>query len=120
MNERCCIFTECVPGKCSFVFVHFEQILSLMGLNVFSLLFGFSALLAGGLATKQPVLLSTSQQVSLLFLVLLNKSLTLTARRLFWINKQQQILYIRNNQCNLLYLSLFTKLFLRCVFVYCI
>lgn len=41
-----------------------EQILSLMGLNVFSLLFGFSTLLADSLTAKQPVLLSTGQQVS--------------------------------------------------------
>lgn len=50
----------------------FEQIIGLMGLNVFSLLFGFSALLANSLVAKQPVALSTSQQVSLLSQLLLN------------------------------------------------
>lgn len=91
MNLSCCIFTDCAPGKCSFVFIRLEQILSLMGLNIFSLLFGFSTLLAYSLTAKQqqPVLLSTAQQVSLL---LPNKLLTLTVRRLLGINKQQQIL----------------------------
>ncbi|TNN00856.1 hypothetical protein fugu_012102 [Takifugu bimaculatus] len=37
-------------------------IIGLMGLNVFSLLFGFSALLANSLVAKQPVALSTDQQ----------------------------------------------------------
>lgn len=70
MNLRCCIFPDWAPGKspakCSFVFMHLEQILILMGLNVFSLLFGFSTLLAHSLTARQPVLLSTGQQVSLL------------------------------------------------------
>lgn len=68
MNLRCCIFPDWAPGKspakCSFVFMHLEQILILMGLNVFSLLFGFSTLLAVSLTPRQAVLLSTSQQVS--------------------------------------------------------
>ncbi|XP_011605278.2 transmembrane protein 253 isoform X1 [Takifugu rubripes] len=38
------------------------KIIGLMGLNVFSLLFGFSALLANSLVAKQPVALSTDQQ----------------------------------------------------------
>lgn len=88
MNLRCCIFTDCAPGKCSFVFIRLEQILSLMGLNVFCLLFGFSTLLAGSLIAKPLVLLSTGQQVSLLLLVLLNKLLTLTDRRHLGISEQ--------------------------------
>lgn len=76
MNGRCCTLTDCSPGKFSFVFPQLEQILSLMVLNVFSLLFGFSTLLAASLTAKQPVLLSTGQQVSLRLLVLLNKLLT--------------------------------------------
>lgn len=70
MNLRCCILPDWAsgksPAKCGFVFMHLEQILILMGLNVFSLLFGFSTLLADSLIVKQPVLLSTGQQVSLL------------------------------------------------------
>uniref|UniRef100_H3DKS4 Si:dkey-30c15.13 n=1 Tax=Tetraodon nigroviridis TaxID=99883 RepID=H3DKS4_TETNG len=38
------------------------KVLSLMGLNVVSLLLGFSTLLADSLTAKQPVLLSTGQQ----------------------------------------------------------
>lgn len=46
--------------------IHLQQIIVLMGLNVFSLLFGFSALLANSLASIEPVALRTSQQVTLL------------------------------------------------------
>ncbi|KAM9352382.1 transmembrane protein 253 [Symphorus nematophorus] len=38
------------------------KIISLMSLNIFSLLFGFSALLANGLRSTQPVTLNTNQQ----------------------------------------------------------
>lgn len=50
----------------------FEQIIGLMGLNVFSLLFGFSALLANSLVAKKLVALSTDQQVSQLSQLFLN------------------------------------------------
>lgn len=42
-----------------------EQVVTLMSLNVFSLLFGFSALLANSIATARPVTLKTNQQVTL-------------------------------------------------------
>lgn len=62
-----------VPAVNAVLYSHtFEQIIGLMGLNVFSLLFGFSALLANSLVAKQPVALSTDQQVSLLSQLLLN------------------------------------------------
>lgn len=59
------------------MFTHLGQIVSLMGLNAFSLLFGFSALLANSLVAKKPVAFSSHQQVSLLSTVLLNIVLTL-------------------------------------------
>lgn len=74
---KCGIFTDCARGKCSSVFTHLEQIIGLIGLNTFSLLLGFSALLANSIMAKQPVAFSTAQQVSLLFFVLLNMLLTL-------------------------------------------
>lgn len=40
------------------------QVTTLLGLNLFSLLFGFSALLAYSLGSAQPVKLNTNQQVT--------------------------------------------------------
>lgn len=42
-----------------------EQVVTLMSLNVFSLLFGFSALLANSIAAAKPIKLNTNQQVTL-------------------------------------------------------
>ena len=47
------------------LFVDTKQIIALMGLNLFSLLFGFSALLANSLVPATPSTLSSYQQVVL-------------------------------------------------------
>lgn len=47
------------------MYLPINQIVSLMGMNLFSFLFGFSALLANSLSPVQPAALSTHQQVAL-------------------------------------------------------
>lgn len=42
-----------------------KQVVTLMSLNIFSLLFGFSALLANSIAAAKPITLRTNQQVTL-------------------------------------------------------
>lgn len=41
-----------------------EQVVTLMSLNVFSLLFGFSALLANSIVATKPIKLKTNEQVT--------------------------------------------------------
>ena len=49
----------------SFFFLNYKQVIALMGLNLFRLLFGFSALLTSSLVSAPPAALSTHQQVIL-------------------------------------------------------
>ncbi|KAM4553313.1 transmembrane protein 253 isoform 1-T1 [Fundulus diaphanus] len=61
VNMCLCLTQLCLRTPLTFSY-RSEQIIVLMALNVFSLLFGFAALLANGLASVQPAALSSFQQ----------------------------------------------------------